>query len=300
MRRYSVFATLCAAAVAALAWWLLSVPVVQPEPFSESLFQGVRYIREVTGEPRPMVIHVVKVDLSAPGVSVMVTPPVDSPPVVDGKTMPLVARKTTAFLDEFALQLAVNGGYFEPFREGDYPRAGNPVASWGFAASVGKVYGKTRRADRVLHVSPDGRAGFGEVDWEPFNAMEGDVLLVRRGEALDRSAGKLHPRTAVGIDRGGRALIFVVIDGRNSGVSEGATLAETGRVLLRHGAWGAVSLDGGGSSALAVRGSGGGAELLNTPVDGRVPGQERVVGTHIGIFAAGAETGGGEESEGGR
>lgn len=70
-----------------------------------------------------------------------------------------------------------------------------------------------------------------------------------------------QPRTLAGIDGHGR-LLLVTVDGREPGVSEGATLSE-GAQLLRHlGSVQAMNLDGGGSSAMAVRGV-----LVNHPSD---------------------------------
>lgn len=77
-----------------------------------------------------------------------------------------------------------------------------------------------------------------------------------------RFAETKHPRTAVGLKDD--ALLWVVVDGRQPGYSEGMTLYELADFLLRAGCKDAVNLDGGGSSALFVRGS-----VVNRPSDGR-------------------------------
>ena len=46
----------------------------------------------------------------------------------------------------------------------------------------------------------------------------------------------------------------------------------------------AMSLDGGGSSAMVSEGKDGGAVLLNSPIDSYIPGRERPVGNHLGIY----------------
>ena len=77
--------------------------------------------------------------------------------------------------------------------------------------------------------------------------------------------GGTHPRTAVGTSRDGRHLIIVTVDGRQA-ISKGVTLADLALILKRYGAWNAINLDGGGSTAMAVAGmvvnspSGSGAE----------------------------------------
>jgi hypothetical protein len=72
----------------------------------------------------------------------------------------------------------------------------------------------------------------------------------------------------------------MVIDGRRTGWSDGATLYETGKWLLRLGAWNGLNLDGGGSTALAKM-ENGTAKLLNKPSSG----VQRVNGNHLGVFA---------------
>jgi hypothetical protein len=72
----------------------------------------------------------------------------------------------------------------------------------------------------------------------------------------------------------------MVIDGRQAGWSDGATLYETGQWLRRLGAWNGLNLDGGGSTALAKL-QNGSAVLMNKPSGG----VQRVNGNHLGIFA---------------
>ncbi|MCS7264180.1 MAG: phosphodiester glycosidase family protein [Armatimonadetes bacterium] len=71
-----------------------------------------------------------------------------------------------------------------------------------------------------------------------------------------------HPRTAVGLKED--ALIWVVVDGRQPGYSEGMSLDELAEFLRNIGCKDALNLDGGGSSTLLVRG-----KVVNRPSDGR-------------------------------
>lgn len=63
-----------------------------------------------------------------------------------------------------------------------------------------------------------------------------------------------HPRTLVGVRADG-TLLLVTLDGRRAGWSAGVTLVEAARVMRSLGAREALNLDGGGSSAMAVRGA---------------------------------------------
>src|SRR5262245_61405059 len=94
------------AAFAACRGW---IHLPRPDPAERALFQGVSYAREVAGAPRPLVAHVVTVDLQAPGVRLLVTPGDPTLP------RPLAARTTSEFLSEFHVQVAVNGDFFDPW-----------------------------------------------------------------------------------------------------------------------------------------------------------------------------------------
>lgn len=47
-----------------------------------------------------------------------------------------------------------------------------------------------------------------------------------------------------------------------------------------------MNLDGGGSTTLVMEGDNGQPVLLNSPIDSRIPGRERAVANHLGIFAS--------------
>jgi exopolysaccharide biosynthesis protein len=55
-------------------------------------------------------------------------------------------------------------------------------------------------------------------------------------------------------------------------------------LLIDQGAFMGMSLDGGGSSTMVIEGNGGEPMILNSPIDNYIPGRERPVGTHLGIY----------------
>jgi exopolysaccharide biosynthesis protein len=69
-----------------------------------------------------------------------------------------------------------------------------------------------------------------------------------------------QPRTAVGIVDTNH-FVFVVVDGREAGYSEGVTLSELGQIFKDLGCTTAYNLDGGGSSAMYFMG-----DLVNNPL----------------------------------
>lgn len=289
---------LCLVCLASLLFggaWLWSHMRPQPADREEILFQGIDYTRQVEQNPRPLVIHVIKVDLRAPGISFLVTPG-DA-----ALELPLKARTTSQYLDEFSLQIAVNGDGFIPWRSNSlldyYPRAGDPVAPLGAAASKGDVYAQDSRGHPVLYLSPTNQARFNSSPGRVYNVISGGQMLVERGRStLDEGVvnqsgsdsvdpSSPQPRTAIGLDKSLRTLIIVVVDGRQPGYSEGVTLAELAEIMIAYGAHNAMNLDGGGSSTLVRQGTGGRPLALNSPIDLQIPGRQRYVGNHLGIYA---------------
>src|SRR5687768_5084615 len=60
---------------AAGGYWFWFTHRRQPEPVREQWFAGVRYERLVFQQPRPVVAHVVRIDLQEPGIGFVVTAP---------------------------------------------------------------------------------------------------------------------------------------------------------------------------------------------------------------------------------
>jgi hypothetical protein len=283
---------LTAAALAALApalaggyaLWYLYRPA--PQAQRRALFRGVTYAREVRRSPRPVVAHLVTIDLDDPGVHFLVTPGEPA----DGRHVR--ARTTSQFLAEFGAQVAINAGFFHPWHSNGpldyYPHAGDPVSIDGLSVSQGRPYAPAKPGFETLAISEGNRVTIGGDPGGAYNAVSGTGVFVRGG----RFAGDIQahdepePRTAVALDATGRRLLLMVVDGRQPNYSEGVTTRELAEMIIGHGGHTALHLDGGGSSTLAAQGQGGRPAVLNTPIHGRVPpGRERPVGNHLGVFA---------------
>jgi hypothetical protein len=259
-----------------------------PVPVREKLYDGVIYQRVVQVLPRPMIAHVISIDTRKNDISFLVTPP-DS----KGET-PLNARTTSRFLEEFGVQIAVNGDGFSPWWSNSvadyYPHAGDPVAPLGFSASDGEVYwdGKNEGdigIEPTLYISRRNDLSFNNRPNRLSGAISGDRMLVVKGEIVQNlDDEELDPRTALGINRNGRYLYLVVVDGRQPFYSQGATFAGLAELLRKQGAYMAMAMDGGGSSTLVVEDDDGSPIILNTPIDNYIPGRERPVGNHLGIY----------------
>jgi hypothetical protein len=111
-----------------------------------------------------------------------------------------------------------------------------------------------------------------------FAAVGGGPQLLARGRPRVRGAAEgfdplsapwfhgsfvaaRHPRTLAGVRADG-GLLLVTVDGRRPGWSAGVTLPEAARVMRSLGARDALNLDGGGSTAMVVRG-----RTVNRPSD---------------------------------
>lgn len=263
-----------------------------------SLFQGIVYKREARSTPRPLIIHIISVDLTAPGVKVLVTPGTPTPKKTEYPTE-IDARTTSEFLKDFKLQLAINASFFYPFREVTpwdyYPRTGDRANVVGQAISNGSSYSPHESKLPILcfNASKGGyRAqiiGGRECPKGTVHAVAGNHMLVERGNPVGltleaHDANRPYPRVAVAMDKAGEKLWFVAIDGKQPLYSEGATIAELTKVILELGAHWALNLDGGGSTTV-VAATSSGATVLNAPIHTKLPMRERPVANHIGFYA---------------
>ncbi len=99
--------------------------------------------------------------------------------------------------------------------------------------------------------------------WKVETAVGGGPVLVQNNQiAISNNeelkfAGKAiddkHPRTAMGYTNDHK-LVILVVEGRSSGVAEGASLKQIAAMLKEIGCVEALNLDGGGSSAMIVNG----------------------------------------------
>ena len=258
-----------------------------PIPVKRELYEGVTYRRVVKFTPRPMIAHVIVIDTKVKGIGFLVTPP-------DSKgELPLNARTTSQFLDEFGVQIAINGDGFDPWWSNGpadyYPHVGEPVIPLGLTASGGDIYTegvpKELGVEPTLYISRRNGLSFNKRPDRVFQAISGDRMLVLQGEIAEGlESTDLDPRTAIGLNKNGRYVILVVVDGRQPFYSDGATFTQLAQLMIDQGAYIAMSLDGGGSSTLVMEGNNGEPVILNSPIDNYIPGSERPVANHLGVY----------------
>lgn len=248
----------------------------------EVLFGGLVYERRAVEEPVPQVIHAIEIDLSTPGLDFLATPGDTS------KGMEARAMTTSQFLARHGVQVAINGTGWRPFHARTwwdyYPHAGDPIDIVGLAISDGIVISPDdTRQPKLCFVGNRPSIVEGTVPQETTQALASGPLLLRDGQILPKPGGPRHPRTAVGISADGAQLWLVVVDGRQAGYSEGATVAELATILRECGAANALNLDGGGSTTMVVEGPDGTPRVLNSPIHTGIRGRQRPVANHLGV-----------------
>ncbi|NKJ20211.1 phosphodiester glycosidase family protein [Dyella sp. SG609] len=270
---------------------MLERPIGDAAP--DTFAPGLSYWHMARNAPRPMMVHVLEIDLTTPGLSFVTTPGVP-----DGASE-FVAEKTSSFARREQLTAAINATYFLPFDGGHLldkpyvPAAGQPVTvdgvsiarghlDSGYASgdprSNGSLCIQGRHVAITLHACPAGTT-------EAVGA--GPVLMLGgKTQALEPKRRDYYlqtePRTAIGLDKARRRMWWVVVDGRQAGYSEGMTLPELTALLRELGADAAMNMDGGGSSTMVLR-RGGEPAVVNSPIHTGVPGRERPVGNHLGL-----------------
>jgi hypothetical protein len=257
-----------------------------------SLFQGIDYRRDARSTPRPIMLHIVSIDLTAPGLKVLVTPGGRSADDTE-----IAARTTSEFVSEFKLQLAINASFFYPFREETpwdyYPHSGDRVNALGQAISNGSSYSPAERKWYVLCFDGNNHAQIessGKCPEGTAQAVAGNEIVLEQGKSVNsRSSNssnrdKPYPRVAVAIDQKGQKLWLIAVDGKQPLYSEGVTIAELTEITRELGAYSALSLDGGGSTTL-VTATSQEPTLLNAPIQAKLPMRQRPVANHLGFYA---------------
>jgi exopolysaccharide biosynthesis protein len=274
---------------------LLAALPLQAEQRVTQPFTGVSYVDRTETAPRAVHMHVVQIDLAAPGLRFKLSPPAGSREVV---------RQTTLeFLAQERAQVAVNAHYFLPFPSTD-------TDAWviGIAASDGRVYSAFESPEQDfalvadapgLNIDAANHASIVHRDRaqadglhvaEPvtlWTTLAGSAQIVTGGEAsipdLDWYRA-VEARTAIGLSRDGRTLTLFTVD--KSGGSEGMRVGEVADVLRSdYGAWDALNLDGGGSTTMAMEDPVTHVPALVNASSDRDPVAGRSVGSSLAVFA---------------
>ena len=280
-------------------------------------YVGITYIDRTETSPRAVHMHVVQIDLRAPGLRFKLSPPAGGREVV---------RQTTLdYLTQEGAQVAINAHFFLPFPSPDRE-------AWviGIAASDGQVYSTFETPEQsfalvrdaaglnidrenhatVVHRNRD--VADGQHVREPvtlWTTVSGSAQIVTDGvKTVPQYKDAQHPdallepggpgtfsnakswydvataRTAIGLSRDGRTLTLFTVDVR--GGSGGMRVGEVADLLMTdYGVWNALNLDGGGSTSMAMEDQATHTRaMVNVSSDQDNPGG-RSVGSSLAVFA---------------
>lgn len=253
------------------------------------LFPGIRHAALAVQEPRILKINAVQIDLTTPGLSFKASGRDEDwgKPMPDYPSLEIRTRRITT--RDFLLQarqrgqnmvLAVNSNGWRPWEKPFNHKYGGKL---GLIISDGQLVSEPSRGPSLL-VYRDGRVAFAHVAAdadlsEVQTAVSGFCFVLEKGEVTNKDKS-LHPRTGYGLSEDKRYLIFLTINGRQKGYSEGATTAEVAEWLRHFGAWEGLNMDGGGSTTLVYWDTAAGAVRR---VNHQAGGAERRVGCSLGI-----------------
>lgn len=258
-----------------------------PAEFSANQpLDGIVLSSETRTNP-PQRLLVAEVDLKNPRLHLRVAPGGPDPDGPGKWQTTLLEPTKIAARENF--DFVINGDFFRArgVNDGEGTNAAFRAGQWSLASGPAMTDGKTWSASTnarpclVVHtnrsVTIETVTQPAADDWE---VIGGNTLLVHAGAVVPHPNKVRHPRTAVGLDAAGDKLTILVADGRKPGVALGLSYDELATEMLRRGCTEALNLDGGGSSAMAVRNPASGQmQILNAPTDGR----ERAVVNVLGI-----------------
>ncbi|MFI5381366.1 MAG: phosphodiester glycosidase family protein [Tepidisphaerales bacterium] len=241
----------------------------------------------------PQHLHVLTIDLADPSVAIRVVPAGEAPQPPDN-AWPTTLLQTSDVAAREHFDIAINGDFFAgrdkrlvagkefAWFKGNASRPIGPAMTDGKLWHTGNSY--------ALVVRQSGGVSIERLDAVPADARQivgGNPMLVQNGRAV-APATVAAPRTAVGLDREGKRLTLLVVDGRRADYSAGLTFPQLAAEMVKLDCWTALNLDGGGSTTLVMRDPATGKQhVINRPSDGHElplsPSLERAVCNVVGI-----------------
>ena len=258
--------------------------------WKERVHDGITVYEYALEKPRTMKVFVARIDLTTPGIRFTATERLKNgwrKPIrtkdksIDGKYLAETLLESTA---DFMMRrrasgtnvvLAVNAAFWRPWPQ---PKGENRADPIGLCIADG---------EEVSGVAMDKPTGLfvvyrnGKVEIVPSLdavkrrnvsvAVSGLPIIMKSGKFTHPDDDSVHPRTAFGLSADKKKFVIVVVDGRQKGYSEGASLKDLYDIMRRMGVADALNMDGGGSSSLVVFDRKKGcARMLNHHAGGQV------------------------------
>ena len=252
------------------------------------------------------VVHCIRVDLTDPDIRLFATPKAAAYVAESRETL---TQTVPGFLQQYQLQVACDANFYSANPGGADPTsAGLSCEVYGLQISGGIVVSAETSADYAgdpraasLLFSTNNQPSFVFRNLPPgtnttgiYTAVTGYYAIVSNGVNVGAASINSYPdswihlsqpRTAFGVSQDNRYLYLMTIDGRQSGYSDGALDSETAYWMLQAGAWNAVNMDGGGSTAMYMADSTGSPVAVNHSSYLAGYGRERYIGSQFGVYA---------------
>lgn len=240
------------------------------------IFEGIEYATGSDTSPRLMRAYALRIDLWNPDVVMFATPSNGS------SSYETNLQTTPAFLDAYGLKAAVNANFYSSY-------SGSYADNLGLLISNGTVVSNAQSGtfSTQLNITSEMIAELVSSASNPtgiYTAVGGAEIVLSDGVIVATNQD-VFPRTVLGLSQSTKYLIMVVIDGRQTGYSEGCTQPEAAQWLLDFGAYDGANFDGGGSSCLVRDNGSGSPTVLNSPSDGSA----RAVGANLGAYSCATE-----------
>ena len=257
--------------------------------------------------PTLQVVNCLRIDLLDPDVQLFTTPRAPSYTAGVNETLSL---SISNFVKNQGVKVATAANWYQGNPGGNDPTSeGLPCTVYGLlmttgtvvsAAETGPGNGTDNRFVSMLFTTNKAitfllsNAPPGTNTTGIYTAVSGYYPILTNGvilgEALktlypDSSVHDLQPRTLFGLSQDRHYLYMMVIDGRQSGYSDGANDADGGMWMLLFGAADAVNMDGGGSAAMYMADCAGNPQPLGHSSYVASKNRERITGNHLGIHA---------------
>ena len=225
-------------------------PVTREEIRWRSLSPGIE-AADIHDLQLPLIVHIVKIDLLNPAVSVITSEPAlftNSRGHIRGETTLDFALRHNTIVAFNAAPFKTRSLLFSVYRTivgihiTDFRRMSMPHERYGALLFYTDKTARIIDAQTESLLSADIR-----------HAVGGFWTILRNGTVLPQKLHRRDSRTAVGLANNGRTLFVVVVEGENKRKSQGLSFEETARLMRELGADDALQLDGGSSSSLVLQ-----------------------------------------------
>jgi len=286
-------------------------------------YEGVTRIDVTETSPRPENIHILEINLTAPGIHFELSPqsPAGGPGgTTQGYANTTTTQQTLGFMNQVHAQLAINTEFF--INTNGSAAVATPM--FGFAASDGNVYSPFQSSNAntyaivpnapAINIDSANNAQVVTVGASSktiaqsasvYNAVSGSAQIITNGvvtmPTYTESGGvladgggysssnswyannNLAARSAIGLSQNDKTLYLFTVD--DAGGSQGMTVAEmAGFLQSNFGVYNALNLDGGGSTTMSwVNPSTGLSSDINVSSNS---GGDRYVGASLAVFAS--------------